>query len=492
MKLSELLTGLPVVFLSPEDPIIKGITSDSRSVQEGYLFIAEVGLTVDGHRFVQKAKEQGAAAVLVQREVPENICQVRTPNTSLMMGILASRFYERPSEKMRMIGITGTKGKTTTAFLTHYLLSLSGKSVGLLSSVRFQVGDVIEASHYTTQPAIPLQMKLKFSADSGASVMVMEVSSHALKQRRVANIDYDVAVFTNLSHDHLDFHHTMDEYADAKSMLFSRLGNSDRTSKGFKYAVINGDDVASAKMISQCGVPVFTYGCGSDNLIKAEQIELFPEGSRFCLSWPQGETLVQLPLPGRFNIYNFMAAFCVAWLEGVDCKTILEQITHFPGVPGRFQQVQCGQPYQIIIDYAHTEESLRQALSTAREFTPGKLKVLFGCTGDRDRSKRPRMGEIAVSLADEVVVTSDDPHSEDPESIINEIRNGIPLQTKNVQYVVDRREAIEILLSSAMEGDTLLIAGKGHEQVQIFKDYQVPFSDETVVREFFQKSVHKE
>lgn len=493
MKLSELLADLPVKYSLEMDPEISGVASDSRKVQPGYLFIAETGLTVDGHQFAQKAYERGAVALLVEHSLDLPVVQVITPNTTSLIGLIASRFYQRPSEKMRMIGITGTKGKTTTSFLIQYLLSNLESNVGLMGSVRFQVGSYIEDSHYTTQPAIPLQEQLFKAKQLSATTMIMEVSSHALAQRRVANIDFDVAVFTNFSHDHLDFHHTMEEYLLAKSLLFSRLGNCDQSTKGKRYAVLNGDDSASEFIKAQSGVPVFTYGMNESNLIQAQRVTLFPHESHFLLCCPTGEYEVVLPLPGRFNIYNFLAAFTIAWLENMPISDIIDKVTHFPGVPGRFQQVQCGQPYQVIIDYAHTEESLKQALVTAREFTSGKLRLVFGCTGDRDRSKRPAMGLIASQLADDVIVTSDDPHSEDPQQIMEEIRRGVPIDSLHVQYQLDRRKAIESMLTRAQAGDTVLLAGKGHEQVQIFGDYTIPFSDREIAIETIENlNVRKE
>ena len=493
MKLSELLTDLPVKLSLEMDPEISGVASDSRKVQPGYLFIAETGLTVDGHQYAHKALERGAVALLVERPLNLPIVQAVTPNTTVLIGLIASRFYQRPSDKMRMIGITGTKGKTTTSFLIQYLLSNIESKVGLMGSVRFQVGSYIEDSHYTTQPPIPLQEQLFRAKQLNATTMIMEVSSHALAQRRVANIDFDVAVFTNFSHDHLDFHHTMEEYLLAKSLLFSRLGNYDLAAKGKKYAVLNGDDPASCFIKAQCGVPVFTYGMNEDNLIQAQQVTLFPHESHFLLCCPTGEFKVTLPLPGRFNIYNFLAAFTIAWLEKMQISDIIDKVTRFPGVPGRFQQIQCGQPYQVIIDYAHTEESLRQALVTAREFTSGKLRLVFGCTGDRDRSKRPVMGLLASQLADDVIITSDDPHSEEPQQIIEEIRTGVPHNAEHVHFQVDRRKAIESILARSEAGDTILLAGKGHEQVQIFHDYTIPFSDADIAIETIENlNVRKE
>lgn len=487
MLLSELIQELPILEFRGKDCEIKGLTTDSRQVKEGYLFIAEKGLTSDGHSFAGAAKTAGAPAIITERILPLNITQVLVSSTTKAAGFLASRFYGNPASQMRMIGITGTKGKTTTGFLLHFLLHQKMSKPALLGSVCFKVGDYSSPSSYTTLPALLLQEKLKEAQELRAQTMVLEVSSHALSQRRVADIDFDVAVFTNFSRDHLDFHKTMEEYLKAKTLLFSRLGNYEKGLKGRNYAVINGDDVVATQLEEITGVPVFTYGTEAHNHYRAEGIKLFSHGSEFWLRTPWGDEYIKLPLPGRFNVYNALAAVAVAHQERVSLKVIAMVLPEFTGVPGRFQKVEADLPFQVIIDYAHTEESLRQAILTAREFTSGRVLLLFGCTGDRDKGKRPLMGRLALELADKVIVTSDDPYSEDPDSIIDQIYAQIPYNQKKMQRITQRPEAVKEILNMAEKGDTVILAGKGHEQYQIFSDHIVPYSDAAAVDQWLKQ-----
>ena len=483
MRLQQLIQGLPYEATGSTAIEISGLTSDSRKVQPGFLFMAEPGLTVDGHHYLEQAKAAGAVACLVERRSATELSQIIVPSTRSLLGVLAARFYQQPADQLRMIGITGTKGKTTTAFLLEYFLRSAGRASGLMGSVQFRVGETIEQSGFTTLPAVELQAHLARAVELGCSHMVMEVSSHALAQRRVGGIDFDTAIFTNFTHDHLDFHGTMEQYLQAKTMLFGRLGNSESGKKGPKRAVINLDDPAAAQVIASCAVPYYTFGLEAAAQVRAEAIELNPTETSFLLTWPQGSARVKLPLVGRFNVYNFLAAFTAGLAEGLAAADMLAAVPDFTGVPGRFQQIRCGQTFPVIVDYAHTEDSLRQVLQTAREFTSGRLLLAFGCTGDRDRSKRPVMGKLAAELADFVIITSDDPHSEDPEEIIQEIYAGIEPSCPTVELQPDRAKAIDRLIAMAKAGDTVLLAGKGHERVQVFKDYQLPFSDEIKARQ---------
>ncbi|MCE5197249.1 MAG: UDP-N-acetylmuramoyl-L-alanyl-D-glutamate--2,6-diaminopimelate ligase [Negativicutes bacterium] len=484
MRLQQLIQGLPYEAIGSTAIEISGLTSDSRKVRPGFLFMAEPGLTVDGHDYLQEAKASGAVAFLVERRCALELTQIIVPSTRSLLGILAARFYQQPADQLRMIGITGTKGKTTVAFLLEHFLRSAGKASGLLGSVQFRAGQTMEPSAYTTLPAVELQAHLARAVELGCTHMVMEVSSHALAQRRVGGVDFDTAIFTNFTHDHLDFHATMEQYLQAKTLLFGRLGNSESGRKGPKRAVINLDDPAASQVIASCAVPYYTFGLKAAAQVRAEAIELNPTETSFLLTWPQAAAVrVNLPLVGRFNVYNFLAAFTAGLAEGLPAAEMLAAVPDFAGVPGRFQQIRCGQTFPVIVDYAHTEDSLRQVLQTAREFTAGRLLLAFGCTGDRDRSKRPVMGKLAAELADFVVITSDDPHSENPEEIMQEIYAGIEPSCPTVELQPDRAKAIERLIVMAKTGDTVLIAGKGHEQVQIFKDYQLPFSDEIKARE---------
>lgn len=487
MLLQQLIKDLPLQAIGSTEIEISGLTSDSRKVRPGFLFMAEPGLTVDGHDYLNQARSAGAVAFLVEHSTVSDLTQIVAPSTRSLLGVLAARFYHQPADQIRMIGITGTKGKTTTAFLLEHFLRSAGKASGLMGSVQFRAGETIEQSGYTTLPAVELQAHLARAVDLGCSHMVMEVSSHALAQRRVGGIDFDTAIFTNLTHDHLDFHGTMENYLQAKTMLFQRLGNCESGRKGPKRAVINIDDPAAKQVIASCAVPFYTFGLNAKAQVYADDLELKPAETAFRFSWPGGTAKVELPLVGRFNVYNFLAAFTAGLAEGLAAEAMLRSVADFAGVPGRFQQIRCGQAFPVIVDYAHTEDSLRQVLQTAREFTKGRLLLTFGCTGDRDRSKRPVMGKLAAELADFVIITSDDPHSEKPEDIIREVYAGIDPNCQTVALQPDRAKAIDQLITMAKPGDTVILAGKGHERVQIFKDYQLPFADEIKASECLQR-----
>ena len=490
MKLNELIKDLPVIS-APENEIeIKGLTMDSRLVEPGYLFVAEKGLHFDGHDFAQAAWKKGASAILTERPLELPIPQVLVADTKKMAGFLASRFYLEPASKMRVLAITGTKGKTTTSFILHHLLD-RGRTA-LLGSICFKIGQHHSASSFTTLPSIALQEKLhQAHYDHGAENIILEVSSHALKQRRVAEVDFDLAVFTNFSRDHLDFHHTMEEYLQAKSLLFSRLGNSALGLKGRRYALVNGDDPAAAEIKEACGVPLYTYGCAEGNFYRAVNIKLNPQGSEFTLLVKDKSIDVKIKMPGKFNVYNALAAIAVAHLEGLSLQEISEKLLDFSGVPGRLQKLDLNLPFQVIVDYAHTEESLRQTLLAVREFSANRVLLAFGCTGDRDKGKRPKMGQIAYELADFTMVTSDDPYSEEPESIIDEIMSELPQGSDKLARNADRTEAIAALLELAEAGDTVLLAGKGHEQVQIIKGEQIAYSDEKAVEQWLHRKMKK-
>ncbi|MGE5652915.1 MAG: UDP-N-acetylmuramoyl-L-alanyl-D-glutamate--2,6-diaminopimelate ligase [Bacillota bacterium] len=488
MKLGQLLKTLPVKRVENwAEQEIEAITADSRQVGPGTLFVAIPGLTVDGHRFVPQAAAQGAAAIVTNHFVEGCLCpQVIVRNTQEALPFLAARFYGDPTQRMRMIGITGTKGKTTTSFLVDYLLNTQHRETALVGTVQMRIGKRVVPSKMTTPDAVTLQRFFAEAAVAGVTHVVMEVSSHALVQRRVGGCSFDTAVFTNLSHDHLDFHKTLERYLDAKAMLFSQLGSSSVDSlKGRKVAILNADDSASERILESVSVPTVTYGITHPADISANDLHLTPSGTRFVLGTPQGRFDVSLPLVGMFNVYNTLAAVSVGLSEGLDLGNMINELGRFGGVPGRFERIQMGQDFTVIVDYAHTPDSLRQVLETIRGFARGKIIVAFGCTGDRDRLKRPIMGEIAARLAEYVIITSDDPHGEEPEAIAREVAAGVRAGGKgesDYDIIVDRHEAIVQALRRARPGDVVLIAGKGHEQFQVYKDYAIPFVDQDVIR----------
>ncbi len=489
MKLGQLIKTLPMKRIEGwVDCEIDAITADSRQVKPGTLFVAICGLTVDGHRFVPQAVAQGAVAVVTNHVVEGCHCpQVIVRNTQEALPFLAARFYGDPTQKMRMIGITGTKGKTTTSFLVDYLLNTQQRETALVGTVQMRIGKRVIPSKMTTPDAVTLQRFFADAAAAGVGHVVMEVSSHALVQRRVGGCSFDTGVFTNLSHDHLDFHGTLERYLDAKAMLFSQLGSSSvDTLKGRKAAILNADDRASERILESVSVPTVTYGITHPADITANDLHLTPAGTRFVLGTPRGRFSVALPLVGMFNVYNTLAAIAVGLSEGLDLPTMIEALERFGGVPGRFERVQMGQDFTVIVDYAHTPDSLQQVLETIRGFVRGQIIVAFGCTGDRDRTKRPIMGEIAARLADHVVITSDDPHGEEPEAIAREVAAGVKATGRGERHydiIVDRHDAIIHALRRARPGDAVLIAGKGHEQFQVYKDYSIPFVDQDVIRD---------
>lgn len=480
MLLKELLSLFPAARLRGEGDIeLTGLSADSRQIQPGWLFVAVTGLVVDGHDFVAQAEARGAAALMVEHPVESRLPQLIVARTQALTGLAAAAIQANPSRSLRVTGFTGTKGKTSSSYLLDHLLRSAGRKASLVGSVGGRVAGQTLSAGLTTRAADELQVLMRRAVEAGDQHWVMEVGSHSLVQRRVAGIEFDTAIFTNFAHDHLDYHGTMENYLAAKALLFSWLGSgSDSLGlKGRKLAVLNRDDPSWEQLRDRCGVPLLTYGFTAEADLWADRVHLGAQGSRFCLHWQEERFEVALPLVGRFNIANALAALSGGLAEGLAVERMIADLAAFPGVPGRFQRLDCRQPFSVIIDYAHTEDSLRQVLLTAREMTSGRLILVFGCTGDRDRSKRPIMGELAVRLADRVIISSDDPHSENPDAIIDEIVAGLPAQAGNWQRQADRSTAVAMAIAEAEAGDTVLLAGKGHETVQIFNDVQLPYSD---------------
>jgi len=473
------------------DVEVVGVTHDSRRVQPGFAFFALKGLVTDGHRFAPEAVRRGASAVFVQEPagVPEGPAVLVSGDTRAALARAAGLFYGHPSRSLFVIGVTGTKGKTTTTHLVRAILEGRGLRTGLMGTVHNVVGGEAEPVVHTTPEAHELQALLARMVRAGDTHVVMEVSSHALELKRVAGTEYDVAVLTNVSHDHLDFHGTLDNYVLAKSKLFGMLGRScTGTGKPVpKAGIANGDDPAAGAMrqATKPGVRFLTFGFGKGLDVRAEQVELGPAGARFLAVTPAGSEPVKLGLPGRFNVANALAALAVGIAAGFPLRECARALEDVKGVPGRFERVDAGQDFPVIVDYAHSPDSLENVLATARELTRGRLVVVFGCGGDRDRAKRPIMGRIASRLADRVIITSDNPRSEDPETIIGEIAAGTlrGAGTACVELVPDRAQAICRAVAGAGPGDVVLIAGKGHEPYQVFADRTVHFDDREVARQ---------
>ena len=457
----------------------------------GSLFICLRGATVDGHHFLNMAAEKGAVAALVEEmpaDIPAGMTLLQVADTRSAMEEVVPFFFDYPGKKMRMIGVTGTNGKTTTTNIIRLILRRAGYKVGLIGTINIMIEDQVTEAHNTTPDVVDLQKALYAMQCAGCDYVVMEVSSHALALKRVAGCEYDCAVLTNITQDHLDFHGTLENYRDAKSLLFEGLSEG---SKPNKNAVFNMDDPSSAVIKARTNVPVMTYGHGSDNDIYPLSCVIEAKHMQLKLHTPAGEMDLELKITGEFNAYNVMAAVAAMLVEKIDSKIICDVLNGFDGVPGRFQLVEAGQPYTVIVDYAHTPDGLENVLKTARCITRGKLWTVFGCGGDRDNKKRPIMGRIALELADNVVVTSDNPRTEDPESIIDEIFTALQQvpEGKEVVRLSDRREAIEYALSHAADNDVIMIAGKGHETYQILKDRTIHFDDREVVMQYW--SEHK-
>jgi UDP-N-acetylmuramoyl-L-alanyl-D-glutamate--2,6-diaminopimelate ligase len=493
MKLRELLVGTEVAGVAGDrDAEIASLAYDSGRVVPGTLFFCVRGQRADGHDFAPDAVERGAAALVVERRLDLPPPQVVVPDVRAAMAPIAIRFWDDPTATLRVAGVTGTNGKTTTAFLVRHVLESQGIRTGLLGTVKSVVGGEEREVERTTPEAIDLQETFRQMLDAGDEACVMEVSSHALAQNRTDGVRFAVAVFTNLTQDHLDFHGNMDEYFRAKRGLFLPGEASPAAQPVPGAAVLNVDDAYGARLataVHDAGEPPLrtlsaTGAEGAD--YRALDAAFDASGSRFRCVGPDGEARVRTPLAGHFNVENALAAVAACRELGVPLEAAAEALSDAGRVPGRFEPVEAGQPFAVLVDYAHTPDSLENVLRAARLLTRGRLVCVFGCGGDRDRDKRPKMGEIAARLADRCVVTSDNPRSEGPDAIIAEILAGIPGAAngngrEDVIVEADRREAIGLAFADAEPGDTVVIAGKGHEQGQEFAGgRKIPFDDRTV------------
>jgi UDP-N-acetylmuramoyl-L-alanyl-D-glutamate--2,6-diaminopimelate ligase len=462
MRLSDLVHD------GPADVEITGLAYDDRRVVDGTLFFCVKGFTRDGHDFAPEAIRRGASALVVERPLGLGVPEVRVASARAAMAPIAARFHGDPTARLEVVGITGTNGKTTTAFLLRELLEADGRQTALLGTVKGIVGGVELEQARTTPEAIDLQAGFARMLAEGDRACVMEVSSHALELHRADSIHWAAALFTNLTQDHLDFHPDMEAYFAAKRRLFEA---------GPPVRVVNVDDAYGRRLARELG-DVTTIAIDREADLRATDVTMTMSGARFTV----GGMRLRSPLPGRFNVLNVLGAVAVARALGVGDATIERALPNAAPVPGRFQPVDEGQPFAVLVDYAHTPDSLENVLRAARELTRGRVIVTFGAGGDRDRGKRPLMGAAAAALADEVIVTSDNPRSEDPEAIIAEIVGGI--ERADVRVAADRREAIAQALGLAGDGDVVVIAGKGHEQGQEFADgRKEPFDDVTVARE---------
>ncbi len=502
MLLSELLQPLIYYTLSqgtmPEQIEIRELQNNSRRVQPGDLFICLPGTAQDGHVYAASAVRQGAVAILAERipeGLPEGTPIVLVNDSRRAMAIMADKYYGRPSSRMRLVGVTGTNGKTTVTHMIRDILEANRLRAGLVGTMNFTVGDYIEDTANTTPESVELQRMMSIMTKHDAKYAVLEVSSHALSMGRVRGLDFKTAVFTNLTHDHLDYHETMEKYRESKALLFSQLGNA-YDGADPKFAVLNADDPASVYFASQTAAQVVRYGIEQEAELRAVDIEQRPDGSSFTVRGLAGEFRLNLKVPGLFNIYNALAAATAALVEGVPLPVIISTLEQFQGVKGRFQPVYAGQPFTLLIDYAHNPDGLLNVLRSARAFTKGRLIGVVGCEGDRDRPKRPVMGRIAAAESDLAVYTSDNTRSEDPDAIIDMMIEGVAdderLRSKYVA-IANRREAIEYAIRQAESpDDCIVICGKGHETVQIVKNNEkIPFDDYVVAGDYIRKLIQE-
>jgi UDP-N-acetylmuramoyl-L-alanyl-D-glutamate--2,6-diaminopimelate ligase len=487
MTFENLLQGAEVLSISG-NPLVKGLAYDSRRVQPGFAFLAMRGESSDGNRYIDQAIAAGAVAIVTDSEVQQprlGVAWAQVPHGRRALGRLSANFYKRPAERLAITGITGTNGKSTTSFLVESILAAERRKSALIGTIEYHVAGKILPAPHTTPESLELNQMLSEALANGATEAVMEVSSHALEQQRVFAIPFDVAVFTNLTRDHLDYHHTMDAYFAAKRVLFEGCGTEPP-----RAAVLNIDDEYGRQLLAFCrrrGSRVFSYGLANGDF-HANSVLITGRGTRFDLVTPEETLAIFSPLIGKVNVYNILAASAASYARGCSHDAVVNGIAALTRVTGRFERVDCGQPFTVVVDYAHTDDALRNLTALAREFVSqagqkGRVLTVFGCGGDRDRAKRPLMGEAAGKGSDFVILTSDNPRSEDPLAIMNDALVG--LQRSDAPYLTepDRRVAIGLAINRAGPGDIVLIAGKGHEKVQVSREGTCPFDDVEVAQQ---------
>jgi len=475
---------------------VTGISYDSREIKPGNIFVAIKGEHVDGKDFIFDAIRKGAKVIVSDNRIdnlPSDITLIVVKDTLKSLSVLSSNFYDNPSLKLNIIGVTGTNGKTTITYLVESIYKAAGIPIAVIGTINNRFNNEIIRSKNTTPLSSELQFLLNYALTNNIKDVVMEVSSHSLVLERVTNCEFDIGIFTNLSREHLDYHKTLDEYLNAKLKLFEKLSKENKKNNK-KYAIVNIDDPVSDKIINITNVPVITYGLNKKSNISFRNIEMTTNKLSFVINFklnnifnggPTGEIKINTNLLGRYNIYNIIASFACGVVKGIDIDTIRKGIEALEYVPGRLEKIDCGQKFTVIVDFAHTPAALENVLMMIKEFRPRKLITVFGCGGNRDRTKRPVMGEIAVSLSDYVIITSDNPREEDPEKIVLDIEVGIKrLNKDNYEVIIDREKAIERALSIANKNDFVLIAGKGHENYQIIGKEYIPFDDREIVKKY--------
>jgi UDP-N-acetylmuramoyl-L-alanyl-D-glutamate--2,6-diaminopimelate ligase len=478
MNLQSLLSSLQGYELHGfRDVEVSGISYDSRQIQSGYLFAGLPGQHHHGIKFLAQAQERGASSVLTDRKIQTELPLIVAKDARLALASVSSFFFDQPSTKLKLIGVTGTNGKTTTTYLLQSIFEQASIRCGVLGTIRYSGKDFSSAASLTTPESVDLQKMLANMVREGCGACVMEVSSHSLVQHRVARCIFEAGIFTNLTQDHLDYHKTMEEYFQAKRMLFS---NDTCTTK---VAINNQDDPYGQKLLEERKnqkLEAYSFGTNSSADFYIKDWSTSPSGSHLTIRYQETETIVETPLIARYNAYNVCGAFAAATARGIDRATIAAGVRSMKQVPGRLEKVEFGQPYLILIDYAHTEDALRQLLHTVRGYTKNRMLLVFGCGGERDRGKRPVMGRVAAELADEIILTSDNPRNEDPDQIIRDVMAGIP-DARKIRIIPDREEAIGKAIEVASTGDALVLAGKGHENYQIIGTEKLHFDEREIL-----------
>ncbi|HEY4048273.1 MAG TPA: UDP-N-acetylmuramoyl-L-alanyl-D-glutamate--2,6-diaminopimelate ligase [Acidobacteriaceae bacterium] len=505
MDLELLLQGVDAVRRAGPSHAVTGLEYDSRRTGPGSLFVAMQGGTTDGNRFISQATAQGANVIVTDSAAAFDSTRTESPGIAVVqvregiphgrraLATLSANFFGHPEEQLKLSAVTGTNGKTTTAFLLEAMLSHQGRTTILVGTIEYHVAGKVKPSPHTTPESRDLFELFREGLDAGASEAVMEVSSHALDQGRVFGLTFDVAIFTNLTRDHLDYHGSMENYFAAKRKLFD--GSEGRPARA---SVLNSDDEYGRELngiAARAGSDaIYTYGMRSGDF-RASGVEMSPSGMRFDMSTPWGTAKIETRLTGRVNVYNLLAASAAAIARGLTLDQIAAGVASLTHIPGRFESVVCGQNFAVIVDYAHTDDALKNVLGASRDFvkqTNGRVITLFGCGGDRDRTKRPLMGRAAGLASDVVVLTSDNPRSEEPQAILKDVLPGLEGARARVIVEPDREKAIQMAIHEARQGDLVLLAGKGHEKTQTLRDRVIPFDDAAVARGFLEALVKEE
>lgn len=483
MKLKDLLVGLCYDCISGNiEQEIDTVIYDSRIKTKSGLFIAIEGFKTDGHRFIDAAIENGAKALLVQKDIKidrDDITILKLKDTRQAMAVVANNRYGTPSSKLNLVGVTGTNGKTSITYLLAQVLEAYDKEIGMIGTIENRIGNIVLKAERTTPESIDLQALFSKMLEKNVEYVLMEVSSHALELSRVAGSDFKIGVFTNLTQDHLDFHHTMSNYAKAKAKLFTLCD----------VGIINTDSDYTETIVEGATCQQITYGIHKPADYRASDIIIRASGVEYTLVCPEGSFKVKVPIPGQFTVYNTLAVIATAVKLNMPIDHIISTLASIKGIPGRVQSFSSSKGYSVLVDYAHTPDGLENVLQTINEFSEKEIITVFGCGGDRDTTKRPIMGEIAAKYSTKVIITSDNPRTEEPFKILDEVEMGVKKHTANYMKIEDRKTAILKALTEAQEGDVILIAGKGHENYQILKDRIIHFDDSEIVKEYIEGEV---